>query len=340
MSTITLPYRAVTAARNWCFDHGIFQSVMSRSPVVSVGNVSFGGSGKTPFAQYLASMLLARGAAPVILLRGYRGRIVGPAVVREVDSPDDVGDEAVLHYEEFRGRVPVVVARKRVEGARLIDEARLGEVIILDDGFQHRRLARDFDLLLYDPVAAASGNFREALDGALRRADAIIVINRLKADGKPVGEETLPESLQGHPTFHFALQPRCFIELGSTNREYPLDSFRGISGVALSAIANPWGFEAMLTALGIHVVHHERFRDHYRYRDADMNTLRRRASGRPIFTTTKDGVKLSRLFPSSEIFVLKLQGEFRSSEEEENFLHLTERKLGLPIELQQRNRSI
>lgn len=164
----------VTEVRNWLFDNKIFKTTKISLPVISVGNIHVGGTGKTPLVIFLALELKKKGYNPVVLSRGYKGRLRGPHIVVNSDSYTDVGDEPILIKR--KAAVPVVIAKDRVKGAKFIQEKKLGDLVILDDGYQHRWLHRDLNILLLPSETGSllpHGTLREDLRNK-SRADIVI----------------------------------------------------------------------------------------------------------------------------------------------------------------------
>ena len=146
MNPLTAAYGAVTALRNKLFDGGVLPSRLLQQPVVSVGNLSVGGAGKTPFVITLGELLKARSIRFDVLSRGYRRKSRGVLVVDPEGNATDFGDEPVLIARRLR--VPVIVGESRYEAGRVAEQQFQTQLHILDDGFQHRSLARNFDIVL------------------------------------------------------------------------------------------------------------------------------------------------------------------------------------------------
>jgi len=323
-------YGAVMSLRNFCYDRSLVPVYRSALPVICAGNAVAGGSGKSPFVDYLAARLLAQGMPPVILSRGYRGRLRGPHLVQSSDCAADVGDEALMHGEaaESSGvNVPVVIARDRCAGARFIEEHNLGRVILLDDGFQHRRLARDLNVLLLDcssPEAATkwsdakmlpAGYLREHLQEALRRAHCLVLVRRSAAPQPSypawVEHASFPANL---PVFHLSLVPGALIDLFS-GEPLPLDSLRGVQACAACAIAAPAAFFALLSELGIIIKQSFSYPDHYLFTPRDFARWRAGPDS-PLVVTLKDAVKLKRFVTAKgTAFALQLLPSFDQDEE-------------------------
>jgi tetraacyldisaccharide 4'-kinase len=298
---LALIYGAVVALRGKLYDSGIFAAYRSSIPVVSIGNVTAGGNGKTPLCLALAYELRKRGYAPAILSRGYGGTIRGPHRVRPSDSFRDVGDEAILMAE---AGVPVFVARKRVEGVQLIEQDPSITVVILDDGFQHRALARTVDIVsvfvgsqraVEDFVAGKllpAGLFREYRDRALQRAQMIVLSYRsVQEPGRlpeldPRLQQLLPDTAGVY---------RSFLTPASVQRVATNDAVDPQRVCAVAGIANPEGFFRSLEALGFHIVERFEFPDHHVFSEEDLASLMSRQPECLLVCTAKDAVKLREL---------------------------------------------
>ncbi len=296
-------FHGVTLVRNVLYDKGIFKSYTSTIPVVSVGNVTVGGNGKTPLCQYLAADLLQRGYKPVILSRGYGGTVRGPYKVRLTDNPDLVGDEPLL-LARTTG-VPVYVSKSRVSGVQRIEEEGIGNVIILDDGFQHRALARDFDIVsifigsdegvhtFLSGELLPQGRFREQRERALQRADAIVLSERRVfgvGESLPAVEPSILKILPaGVPVFRSILESKgvVFAHSDALVPQGPVLAFAGI--------ASPEGFFDSVRRLGFTVIEEQSFPDHHKFSLSDITQLKERAIGRPIVCTEKDLVKIRQI---------------------------------------------
>src|ERR1035437_1909593 len=183
MNPLTGLYGAATALRNTLFDRGVLSSRRLERPVVSVGNLSLGGAGKTPFVIALGELLKARGIRFDVLARGYRRKTRGVLVVETDGNAADFGDEPLLIARRLG--VPVIVGNSRYDAGRVAEQRYQPQLHILDDGFQHRSLVRVFDIVLmterdFDDRLLPSGRLRETLS-SLRRADAIVLPRDLSA---------------------------------------------------------------------------------------------------------------------------------------------------------------
>ena len=307
-------YGLVTDLRRFCYDRKILKTYHSALPVVSVGNLTAGGNGKSPFVQFLASELLARGFRPVILLRGYRGSLSGPHRVSSNDTVATVGDEALMHLRHFDSRLPIVVARRRAEGARFIESANLGNIIILDDGFQHRALDRQCDLVLWalsdsspeEELRAARllplGLLRERIKPALKRAKALIWVSK----GRQVVQSY--SAAVGLKQLHFELVPIGLRDVFSGDTQ-PIRGMSEQTYKIITSIAVPQSFKTLVESeCGGHVEAIFSKRDHDTFSIGEWRSFVSRNRGVAL-CTEKDEEKL-RPFLSGpgELYSVRMQG--------------------------------
>jgi tetraacyldisaccharide 4'-kinase len=288
----SLAYGAAVRVRNALYDAGWLGIERVPARVFSVGNLTVGGTGKTPAALWLAHALVRRGRRVALVARGYGKRRPGVVVVGMEGAPlvsaDDGGDEAVMLARRFAG--PVLTGERRADAARAAC-ARFGvDTIVLDDGFQHRRLAREADLVLLadDPAGRRllpAGTRREPL-GALHRARAALVVGE--------GDAAWPPLPAGMPRFLGRLRPQALVHAaGETWRGESLAVLAGTSVVAVAGIARPERFVATLERCGARVAERLFFPDHHAYDAADVAAIARMASHARVLTTEKDLVKLA-----------------------------------------------
>ncbi len=310
LAPLTPLYAAGVALRNAGFVHGPVRCL--RWPVISVGNLSTGGAGKTPLTIELAKLLTDNGFHVDVLSRGYGRESTTPARVRSEGTAAELGDEPLLIARETG--VPVFVASQRYQAGLLaeaeadaakasgqhnIDQSRSLSAHLLDDGFQHRQLHRDVDILLmnradwHDSLLPA-GNLREPLS-AIRRANVLAI----PADDSELEAELRAWGWQG-PTWR--LQRR--MEVPTVNGPV----------VAFCGIARPQQFFAGLEAAGMRVAARMVFRDHHRYSKRDLDRLQaaaRSAGAAALITTEKDQVRLGSLPASLPIEVSFLTAQLR-----------------------------
>ncbi len=313
-------YEVLAALHRMVYERGIRRSTRLACRVVSVGNLSVGGTGKTPVAGWLAAALQRRGYRVVLASRGYgrlgRERVEVVSDGRFVRSNAQVaGDEPMLLAAAAPG-VPVLVGRHRdLVGLRAVS-AFGAQVLVLDDGFQHHRLARDVDLVLIDGRTGL-GNGRVLPRGPLRerlavlgRADVVAVV-----DG-PLSEPDharVQRYARGARRVAVSRRPAWLRPLEGSERTPPA-SLRGQPVGMLCGIAGPEAFRATLEALGARVVAERLFPDHHAYREADLRGL---AADAPLWVTTeKDAVKLlPRWLGDARLRVLGIEVEVERAED-------------------------
>jgi len=261
-------------ARNALYDRRRLRPRRLDGPVVSVGNLSAGGSGKTPFVLLLGELLKSRGVKFDVLSRGYGRKSRGVLLVDPGGLPQQFGDEPLLIARRLQ--VPVIVGEDRYEAGRFA-ESRLGaQLHLLDDGFQHRGLARDFDIVLVTPQDASdrllpAGRLREPLS-TLRRADAVVLASGASEDAF---------SLQGKSVWRVK---RGIIAEGIPARP-----------VVFCGIARPQNFLLQLRAANVEPAAQAFYRDHHAYNEKDVRELlevRQRSEAGGFVTTEKDAVNL------------------------------------------------
>jgi len=275
LNPLSAPFGAGVSLRNWLYDRGSLPSRRLQAPVISIGSISSGGAGKTPFLIMLGELLKQRGVAFNVLSRGYGRRTRGVAVVDPAGSSRESGDEPLLIARKVG--VPVIVGEDRYQAGQLAEEKFGPQAHLLDDGFQHRRLARDFDIVLItqrdlQDSLLPVGRLREPLS-AVSRASAIVLMDGVAADGVPVRE--------GQAVWHVS---RGIDSLETSD-----------TCVAFCGIARPHNFLDALSNTQIRIVGTRIFRDHHAYSAADVESLFRQAqeSGATAFITTeKDAVNL------------------------------------------------
>jgi tetraacyldisaccharide 4'-kinase len=283
LSPLELLYRGIVAARGALFDRGVLSSHPLALPALSVGNLTVGGTGKTPVAAYLAARLRERGARPAIVLRGY-------------------GDDEPLVHATLNEDVPVIVSANRMEGARQA-RAQGASIVVLDDAFQHRRARRDADVVLVSADRWTSrqrllpaGPWREPLS-ALRRATAAIV-TRKAATPERADEvrRALETAVPGLPVATVHLAPDMLRSANGPERQ-PLEALAGRVVTAIAAIGDPDAFVAQLRATGADV-RPALFADHHAFTQAEtMGLALRAAEGHLAVCTLKDAVKLAPGWP-------------------------------------------
>jgi len=276
-------YRALLAARRSLYRLGVFRSTRLSVPVVVIGNITAGGTGKTPLTIWLARELEAHGWHPGVILRGYGGSERGPFLVRPDTAATRAGDEAVLIARATA--LPVAIAARRAEAGRLLATDHGCDVLVADDGLQHWALARDVEIAVVDG-ARRFGNGRMLPAGPLREAPErlarvdFVVVNRSRgeSDWQPEGgAPCVPMHVTGGRAF----------SLARPGEARPLSAFGGQRVHAVAAIGNPERYFAMLEGLGLSLVRHAH-PDHARLSRADLYF----DDSLPVLVTEKDAVKI------------------------------------------------
>lgn len=270
---LSLVYCILVVIRRWLYLARILPSYSSQVPVVVVGNISVGGTGKTPFVIWLAHWLQSRGQRPGIVLRGYGGRSRHwPVEVSAHSSVIEVGDEAVLLARQ--ANCPVVVAPDRVAAVRQLLSTHACSMVISDDGMQHYRMRRDLEIAVIDGarrygngLCLPAGPLREPRWRA-RRADMIVVNGTGEGNGPGM-----------------QIEPVHFRNI-ATGETAGLDHFADSPVHALAGIGNPRRFFESLRQLGMQITAHP-FPDHYRFRKSDIFPDEDGA----VIMTDKDAVK-------------------------------------------------
>ncbi len=281
----SVPYRVGVWWRNRGYDRGRRRAHRAGVPVVSVGNLTLGGTGKTPCVEYVAGFYRDRGLRAAIVSRGY-GAGTWP------------NDEALV-LEENLPDVPHLQDADRVAAARRAVEELESEVLVLDDGFQHRRLHRDLDVVLIDATLPPwrdrlfpRGTLRE-LEGSLRRAGVVLLTRCDQADAADVAatRDRIQARLPGLPVATSEHRP---LELLGGGEPEPVENLRGRRVAGFAGIGNPSAFQQTLRGLGATVVGFRSYPDHYNYTRADVDDLRGWARRDDVLmvTTQKDWVKL------------------------------------------------
>ncbi|MEM1229326.1 MAG: lipid A export permease/ATP-binding protein MsbA [Pseudomonadota bacterium] len=269
-------------------------------PVIVVGNISVGGTGKTPFVVWLAKALSARGFSPGIVSRGYGGSASTPLLVNPDADPVLVGDEAPLLAR--RSGVPVVVGRRRKDAVARLLEVQPVNIVISDDGLQHYELARDIEIAMVDGVRGL-GNRRALPAGPLREPpERLKEVDWVICTGQALGEVSDESVAQ--------VLPRCFVRVGPQNERIPLDEIvrENRDVLAIAGIGNPGRFAATLRDLGLRPAMHA-YPDHHEYDGSELKAWQAGpADRRPIVCTEKDAIKLSRFMHGGErLYYLEIE---------------------------------
>jgi tetraacyldisaccharide 4'-kinase len=302
LTPLALVYGFITSIRNFLYDQSAFSSKKVPQFVISVGNLTVGGTGKTPVIEYLATTLLPVSSL-AILSRGYGRKTKGFLMADDSSSAADIGDEPLQFYQKFKNNLPVAVCEKRVTGAlKLADLQPDVKMILLDDAYQHRAIHRDIDLLLndynrpfYQDSLLPAGRLRESRKGA-RRADAVVV-TKCPADLPGSEKQEIRAQISRYTS------PETPVFFAFTDYALPLTYPGGPAELKyvkmVTGIADPRPFAAYLEGR-FNVVDKVTFPDHHNYSLQEVDELvRYLKSDTFVVTTEKDMVKLKPLAEKS-----------------------------------------
>ena len=314
---LSLIYRFLVQSRQTLYSRGILQSVALPCRVISIGNITIGGTGKTPTAIYLAQVFQARGMKTVVLSRGYKGTSSEKAAVvsdgkRTLLDVREAGDEPFLLAKTLTG-IPVIIGKNRViSGQRAIEEFS-PEIVILDDGFQHLQLKRDVDIVLIDlhygfgnGHLLPRGMLREPLS-SMKRANIFLLTKRIGARDDQAVEEKIISLTAGVPTFFTHYEINGLTTLRG-DKQTDLRALQGKKVLALSGIGNPHYFSYLLRLNGLSVTEEVILPDHHYYTLQDVSMLSAHLNRVDcIVTTAKDSSKMDReMFKELPILTLEV----------------------------------
>ena len=297
MNPFSASYGAITAVRNSLYDTGLFSGRL-QGPVLSVGSLSAGGAGKTPFVIMLGELLKARRLKFDVLSRGYGRTTRGVRLVNPEGSPCDFGDEPLLIARKLQ--VPVIVGEDRYDAGAYAEQKLGTELHLLDDGFQHRSLERDFDIvLLTEPDVRdrlfPMGRLREPLS-SLERAHAVVLMDRSLDTRVEVRDKFLWKADRS-------------LRIGDTPP----------GQIAFCGIARPKHFFRALHQSGLEPAATVAFRDHHRYSENDVATLLRlrdQKKARGFVATEKDAINLEGLAERlAPLYVVSVRMELQDAED-------------------------
>lgn len=319
-------FEGAVRARQILYSLGVWRSRRADGPVISVGNITVGGNGKTPMTIFLANRLGARGLSVAVVSRGYGAKVKAraPKLVGEEGrvllDATEAGDEPVLIAQKTKASV--IVSADRVLGARYAFEHQGADVVLLDDGFQHWPIERDLDVVMVDgeePFGNGrllpAGTLREPSE-ALSRAD-LLVVHRGHQAWRSLGRLTgMPEQI---PQVEVAMMPTSIGPLFGGFRQ-PAATLEGKRVALLAAIARPERFHRAVQGLGVHSIVHEHYlRDHAFMSAAELSEFVTRARQRGaeyLLTTEKDAARLMGEPGAAPLFTLSLELVLLSGEAE------------------------
>ncbi len=295
-------YGLFIQARNWLYKSRVLPSGRSKPCVISVGNLTVGGTGKTPMVLFLADRLQKKGYRVAVISRGYGRSTKGARVVSDGtllhETARESGDEPFLMASKLSG-IPVVVSRRRMEGVSLIERIREMDILILDDAFQHLKVRRDLDIVMIDAIhpwgngrLLPAGPCREPLS-SLGRAGAVVLSHGRFARDRDFLIGRISRYTQA-PVWGAEHRPVHWVNI-HTGQKAGLKKLRGKRIMAFAGIGNFKAFLSTLGSLDLDIQEWTRFRDHHRYSPQELDRLAKEAAGKGIFalvTTEKDAVRI------------------------------------------------
>ena len=316
---ISFFYRLIINFRNWLYDHQIFKEVALACPVISVGNITVGGTGKTPCVIMLAQMLRENGFKPAILSRGYGGKSINPVNIvsdgqKILLNSKIAGDEPFLIANALKD-IPVITGAKRIiTGKTAIDQFR-ADVLICDDAMQHRQIFRDIDLVLLDSRSLSGknhilprGRLREPIT-ELKRASAI-VLTRADETRQTNGQIEKLFPAENMPIFRSIHKLKDIVK-GDYSAQKSISELQGKKVCAFCGIANPDSFRKTLSDADVQVLSFDIFSDHHRYSQGELEKIKAKFIDYRadfLISTQKDGARLQE-FPEflNMIYLLRVE---------------------------------
>jgi len=329
MKSLILPplstlYGAVTRARASLYQRGTFRSSKLDRPVISIGNITTGGTGKTPLVEFVARTLAAEGKKVCILTRGYGRKNPNEHVLVSdgltvFSNPAEAGDEPFLLASNLVGVAAVVSDSNRFAAGQGAINHLASDCFVLDDGFQHLQLARDLDIVTIDATnpwggghLLPLGRLRESLKG-LKRASCFVMTRSDQVDNVEQIRQDLATLSGDRP---ISLSRMVNLRITPLNPETPKAPKDPVA--AFCAVGNPQSFFTHLTLNGYSPIFRKSFQDHYSYTQSDVDALvysAKRAGAQSLITTAKDAVKLHALQFSLPCYSLEIEMQIDNGEE-------------------------
>lgn len=309
---LSLLYGAVTRTRLSLYRRGTFHTTKLDRPVISIGNITTGGTGKTPLVEWVARTVAAQGKKVCILTRGYGRKDAHLQVIVSdgygvLASPAEAGDEPFLLATKLTGQAAVISSADRIAAGEEAIKDFGTECFVLDDGFQHLRLARDLNIATIDATnpwgggrLLPHGRLREAREG-LSRADCVVITRCDQASGVDELETEIARLIDGRPIFRSQMLPVRVVSLKNGTLAAPARV------AAFCGVGNPGSFFENLRRMGFEIGVQRAFPDHHDYSQAEIDALIKDAGESSLITTAKDAVKLRGLSFSAPCYVLEIE---------------------------------
>ncbi|MCF8058719.1 MAG: tetraacyldisaccharide 4'-kinase [Bacteriovoracaceae bacterium] len=327
---LALLWDGVYRFRRFLYNYDFFKSEKFQVPIISVGNLTFGGTGKTPFTIWLSEYLNEKNKKVMVLSRGYKGKLENSSGIlrsgkRLGFNPFEYGDEALLLVRRLKNAV-VVVGKNRKENLEFYFDKELPDVVLLDDGHQHLKLKRNLNIVLFDALMAPErykvaplGYMREGFS-ALKDADLIVIGRASQVNSDRLKD--LKGLIKKHcnPGVKFSLMD--YRPTGFFNSSYELsktkEQMQGKKVICLAGIASPESFFNLVESIGADVIERLSFPDHYFFEVEEVKEIIDRAhiENAYVVTTEKDIVKIRRIIDDPSLLYLEIQVDFLSGKEE------------------------
>jgi tetraacyldisaccharide 4'-kinase len=330
LSPLSVLWENIYKVRRSFYEYGVFKKDYFKVPIISVGNITFGGTGKTPMIVYLTQKVTEMDLNPVVLTRGYKGDLEHESGIikggqRFRSNPKQFGDEPLLISRKME-RGAVIVGKKRAANLKKYFHEVSPDVVFLDDGFQHIQLYRSLNIVLFDSAlplerykTAPLGYLREGLT-ALKDADIILMSRADQVE--PSQMEKLSNLLARHhrkdiPIGKFGYKPDGMFD-SFDSLKYKMDELEGRDVIALTAIASPDSFYRLLEDHGANIVEKVVYPDHYLFTQDDMNDILIKSTKQNalVITSEKDMVKVRRVIQDARIVYVNISVSFIAGEEE------------------------
>lgn len=312
------------------FEYGVFKKEYFKVPIISIGNVTFGGTGKTPMIIWLLNQLEAYGLESVVLTRGYKGKLEhGAGIIKGgqkfLSNPHEFGDEPLLISKKMK-RGAVIVGKKRSENLKKFFHEVEPDVVLLDDGFQHIQLYRSFNIVIFDALlplesykTAPLGYLREGLT-SLKDTDALLISRADQVEETKIDAllNHLAPYLKSHVIYgKFGYKPIGIFD-GFDKKVMELSELRGRNIIVLTAIASPDSFYQLLESNGANIVEKIVYADHHFFNHEDINDILHKSVKQDalIIASEKDMVKIRKVTRDSKILCVNIEIDFLSGEEE------------------------
>lgn len=321
-------YEALVRSGNALYQHSFFRSHRVAAPVISIGNLTTGGTGKTPLVEWIARELALSGRRVCVLTRGYRRESTGRVLVSNgaeiLAGIGEAGDEALLLAENLKGQAAVVCDADRARGAEWAIEKLGSDVFVLDDGFQHQRLGRDLNIVTIDAtnpwgngMVLPAGILREPRS-ALSRADCVVITRAGDSDQSAKVHEQIRALAPDVKIFRSRMEAVGLRAVNDLAASTTIEDLKGSPAAAFCAIGNSESFFSLLRRNGVELNPTRAFRDHHKYSPADARSIddaARAQDAHVLLTTAKDAVKLRDLNLTLPCYAVEIEIQIEQADD-------------------------